>query len=283
MQPETIQSTGGVPNQYGTWVYGRAGWCPGQDVAPYVVDITEYVKNGKNHIHVEVYKYSDGSYLEGQDTWRLSGLERDVSVYSLPKTRVSDYFINSTLDSAYNHGLFNLSVDLVSNEPSSGKYVIKALLSRIGGKSETVYDTTYKTKIDSAKTIRFNKTIKNVKTWNAEQPNLYQLQITLLDPFGKILQSFTQSVGFRKVEIIDGQLKLNGNALTIRGVNRHEWDPIKGRSIDEKSMINDIKVMKENNRSFIYELESIINQRICLLYTSPSPRDSRASPMPRSA
>ena len=99
------------------------------------------------------------------------------------------------------------------------------MLSRIGGKSETVYDTTYKTKIDSAKTIWFKKTIKNIKPWNAEQPNLYQLQITLLDPFGKTLQSFTQSVGFRKVEIINGQLRLNGKSLTIRGVNRHEWDP----------------------------------------------------------
>ena len=109
-----------------------------------------------------MYKYSDGSYLEGQDTWRLSGIERDVSIYSLPKTRVSDYFINSTLDSGYNHGLFNLSVDLLSNEPGSGKYVVKALLSSIGGKSETVYDTTYKTKIDSAKTIWFKKTIKTL-------------------------------------------------------------------------------------------------------------------------
>ena len=237
----------GVRSAFYFWINGaKVGYSQGSKT-PAEFDITKYIKNGRNHVHVEVYKYSDGSYLEGQDTWRLSGIERDVSIYSLPKTRVSDYFINSTLDSGYNHGLFNLSVDLLSNEPGSGKYVVKALLSSIGGKSETVYDTTYKTKIDSAKTIWFKKTIKNIKPWNAEQPNLYQLQITLLDPFGKTLQSFTQSVGFRKVEIINGQLRLNGKSLTIRGVNRHEWDPLKGRFIDEKSMINDIKIMKENN------------------------------------
>ena len=108
-------------------------------------------------------------------------------------------------------------------------------------------DSTIKTKIDNDKTIWFESIIKKVDKWNAEEPNLYLLQISLSDPFGKMLQSFTQHVGFREVDIYNGQLKINGKAITIRGVNRHEWDPKNGRVITKSSMINDIKIMKENN------------------------------------
>ena len=237
----------GVRSAFYCWVNGRkVGYSQGSKT-PAEFNITPHIKNGKNSVSVEVYRYSDGSYLEGQDTWKLSGIERDVFIYSVPKTRVSDFYVQSGLDTAYNDGIFKLGVDLISSESSSGKYVVRALLSSIGSKIETVYDTTYKTKIDSSQTIWFEKNINNVMKWNAEQPNLYQLQLTLSDPFGKTLQSFTQQVGFRQIDITDGTLKLNGKVLTLRGVNRHEWDPIKGRTIDEKSMINDIKIMKENN------------------------------------
>ena len=237
----------GVRSAFYCWINGRkVGYSQGSKT-PAEFNITPYIKNGQNNVSVEVYRYSDGSYLEGQDTWRLSGIERDVFVYSVPKTRVSDFYVQSGLDTAYNDGIFKLGVNLISSESSSGKYVVRALLSSIGSKIETVYDTTYKTKIDSSQTIWFEKNINNVMKWNAEQPNLYQLQLTLSDPFGKILQSFTQQVGFRQIDITNGILKLNGEVLTLRGVNRHEWDPIKGRTIDEKSMINDIKTMKENN------------------------------------
>ena len=206
-------------------------------------NITPYIRNGHNNISVEVYRYSDGSYLEGQDTWRLSGIERDVFIYSVPKTRVSDFFVQSGLDTLYNNGRFKLGIDLISSESGTGKHVVRAMLSSAGKKIETVYDSTYKIKIDSAQTIWFEKNIKNVMLWNAEEPNLYKLHITLSDPFGKTLQSFTQHVGFRQIEIVDGNLKVNGKTLTLRGVNRHEWDPIKGRSINEESMINDIKII----------------------------------------
>ena len=237
----------GVRSAFYCWVNGeKVGYSQGSKT-PAEFNITPYLKNGTNHISVEVYRYSDGSYLEGQDTWRLSGIERDVYIYSVPKTRVSDFFVQSGLDSLYKNGKFKLGVDLISGESNTGKHVVRVRLSEIGGEVETVYDSLYKVKIDSSQTVWFEKSIKNVMKWNAEEPNLYQLHINLSDPFGKILQSFTQKVGFRQIEIADGNLKVNGKVITLRGVNRHEWDPLKGRAIDEKSMINDIKIMKQNN------------------------------------
>ena len=103
---------------------------------PYLINITTdstYVKNGQNNISIEVYKFSDGSYLEGQDTWRLSGIERGVYVYSVPKTKVVDFNVHSGLDSSLKNGEFKLGVDLYSSEKNNGKHVISAILSKEGG------------------------------------------------------------------------------------------------------------------------------------------------------
>ena len=238
---------GSVRSAFYLWINGqKVGYSQGSKT-PAEFDITEYVKKGNNSVSVEVYRFSDGSYLEGQDTWRLSGIERDVSIFSLPKTRISDFFINADLDSIYKNGIFNLDIELINNQPITGKHVIKVLLSKPDSKGETVYDMTFKKNINLYEIIKIKEEIKGVMTWNAENPNLYKLQITLLDPFGKVLQSVIQQVGFRKVEIINSQLLLNGKPITLRGVNRHEWDSVNGRIITEKSMLTDIKIMKENN------------------------------------
>ena len=237
----------GVRSAFYLWINGeKVGYSQGSKT-PAEFDITPYIRNGRNNVSAEVYRFSDGSYLEGQDTWRLSGIERDVYIYSVPKTRITDFNVLSGLDSLYTNGEFRLGLNLASNELNNGKHVISSKLSRVGGNGKVVMDSTVKTKILNDKTIWFEKKIKDVDTWNAEAPNLYELQITLSDPFGKILQSFTQQVGFREVEILNGILKVNGESITLRGVNRHEWNPISGRVIDEESMIEDIKIMKQNN------------------------------------
>ena len=237
----------GVRSAFYLWINGeKVGYSQGSKT-PAEFDITPYIKNGQNNVSVEVYRFSDGSYLEGQDTWRLSGIERDVHIYSVPKTRITDFNVLSGLDSSYLNGELKLGISLASDELNKGKHVISAILSKIGGNGKIVMDSTVKTKVSNEKTIWFEKTIKNVDNWNAENPSLYLLQITLADPFGKILQSFTQQVGFREIEILDGILKVNGKSITLRGVNRHEWSPLNGRVVDEKSMIEDIKIMKQNN------------------------------------
>ena len=237
----------GVRSAFYLWINGeKVGYSQGSKT-PAEFDITPYIKNGQNNVSVEVYRFSDGSYLEGQDTWRLSGIERDVHLYSVPKTRITDFNVLSGLDSSYLNGELKLGLSLASNELNKGKHVISAIVSKIGGNGKIVMDSTIKTKVSNEKTIWFEKIIKNVDPWNAENPSLYLLQITLSDPFGKILQSFTQQVGFREIEILDGLLKVNGKSITLRGVNRHEWSPLNGRVVDEKSMIEDIKIMKQNN------------------------------------
>ncbi len=239
----------GIRSAFYLWINGqKVGYSQGSKT-PAEFNISTYVKNGQNSISIEVYKFSDGSYLEGQDTWRLSGIERGVYVYSVPKTKVVDFNVHSGLDSSFKNGEFKLGVDLYSSEKNNGKHVISAILSKEGESrnSRTVLDSTIKAKIIDKQTIWFKKNIKNVYKWSAEEPNLYNLQVTLSDPFGKTLQSFTQQVGFRTIQINDGLLKVNGKPITIRGVNRHEWDPNNGRAVTEASMVEDIKIMKRNN------------------------------------
>ena len=228
----------GVSSSFYLWINGeKVGYSQGSKT-PAEFNITQYVKNGQNNVSLEVYRFSDGSYLEGQDTWRLSGVERDIHIYSVPKTRIKDFSVISGLDSLYTDGEFKLGINLQSSESNTGKHVISALLSRREGRRNVVLDSTIKTKIDNDKTIWFESTIKKVDKWNAEEPNLYLLQVSLSDPFGKMLQSFTQHVGFREVDILNGQLKINDKAITIRGVNRHEWNPKNGRAITELSLIH---------------------------------------------
>ena len=177
----------GVRSAFYLWINGeKVGYSQGSKT-PAEFDITPYIKNGQNNVSVEVYRFSDGSYLEGQDTWRLSGIERDVHLYSVPKTRITDFNVLSGLDSSYLNGELKLGLSLASNELNKGKHVISAIVSKIGGNGKTVMDSTIKTKVSNEKTIWFEKIIKNVDPWNAENPSLYLLQITLSDPFGKIL------------------------------------------------------------------------------------------------
>ena len=114
-------------------------------------------------------------------------------------------------------------------------------------RNRVLFDSTQTVNIDSIASLNIESVIRRVKKWSAEDPYLYQLQLSLLNIDGRVIESLTHQVGFRKVEIKDGLLKLNGNPIMIRGVNRHEWDPIFGRYITEESMIEDIKLMKEHN------------------------------------
>ena len=168
----------GVRSAFYLWVNGeKVGYSQGSKT-PAEFNITPYIKNGQNNVSVEVYRFSDGSYLEGQDTWRLSGIERGVHVYSVPKTRIIDFSVLSGLDSSYLNGKLKLGISLASNELNKGKHVISAILSKIGGSGKIVMDSTGKTKVTNEKTIWFEKTIKNIDNWNAENPSLYLLQIT---------------------------------------------------------------------------------------------------------
>ena len=231
---------GGVRSAFYFWLNGEfIGYSQGSKT-PAEFDITDKVITGDNRIAVQVYRFSDGSYLEGQDTWRVSGLERDVYLYAVPKTRISDLFVKAELNDDLKSGYFSLDIDFLQDDETAEEMTIKAVLT---GSSEILFDSTAVVK----KSILFEAVIDQINPWSAEYPYLYNLQINLINSQKEVIESLTQQVGFKRVEIIDGNLLVNGKAIMFRGVNRHEWDPVRGRSITEEIMVKDIKLMKENN------------------------------------
>jgi beta-galactosidase len=231
---------GGVRSAFYFWLNGEfVGYSQGSKT-PAVFNITDKVISGENKVAVQVYRFSDGSYLEGQDTWKVSGLERDVYLYAVSKTRIADFFVKAELNDDLKSGYFSLDIDFLHDDKTAEEITIKTVLT---GSSETLFDSTAVVK----KSILFESIIDHINPWSAEDPYLYNLQINLFNSQKEIIESFTQQVGFKRVEIIDGNLLVNGKAIMFRGVNRHEWDPVRGRSITEETMIKDIQLMKENN------------------------------------
>ena len=244
---EIFLKLGSVRSAFYLWINGEfVGYSQGSKT-PAEFNITAHSNLGTNNISVEVYRFSDGSYLEGQDTWRVSGLERDVSIYARNKTRISDFFVNADLDSTYNNGLFSIKVDILNELVSNDTITVKARLVDPVKRNKILFDSIRTISIDSTSSVHIESIIKRVKKWSAEEPNLYQLELSLLNNTGELIEATTQQVGFRKIEIKEGELLINGKSIMFRGVNRHEWDPYSGRSISEESMKMDIQLMKQHN------------------------------------
>ncbi|MBF4487159.1 glycoside hydrolase family 2 TIM barrel-domain containing protein [Flavobacterium sp. CSZ] len=214
--------------------YGEDGKLPSE------FNLNKYVKTGKNSIVLKVMKWSDGSYLECQDMWRMSGITRDSYLVARNKTHLKDYEIIPDLDPSYLNGTLKISTEF-SGLNKKDNYTLELQLKDA--------DKIITSKIISALSQKqtFDFTVKNPKKWSAEIPNLYQIDFILKDKKGTILEVIRQNVGFRKVEIKGGQLLVNGKAIYIKGVNRHEVDPVAGQTISKERMEQDIKVMKEFN------------------------------------
>tara|TARA_B110000014_G_C20125824_1_gene599613 strand:+ start:3516 stop:6674 length:3159 start_codon:yes stop_codon:yes gene_type:complete len=231
---------GGVRSAFYLWLNGEfVGYSQGSKT-PAEFDITDKVIMGENRIGVQVYRFSDGSYLEGQDTWRVSGLERDVYLYAVSKARIADFFIKAELNDDLKSGYFSLDIDYLQDDQITEEKTIKVVLT---DSSKILFDST----VVAKKSILFESVIHKINPWSAEEPYLYNLQINLFNSQKEVIESFYQQVGFKRVEIIDGNLLVNGKAIMFRGVNRHEWDPVHGRSITEESMVEDIRLMKQHN------------------------------------
>lgn len=208
-------------------------------------DITSLLQKGENLLAVQVFRWHDGSYLEDQDFWRLSGIERDVYLQAMPKTTIWDYFIKSGLTNNYQDGDLNLSVDLRKFEDSKiKKPSVKVELFSPSG--ESIYSEE-KEKIDPSQSIKFQKQLAGIKRWSSEDPNLYSYTITISDKKGNELAALSGKTGFRDVLIENSQLKVNGKPVTVHGVNLHEHHGTKGHVPDRETMIKDIQIMKQNN------------------------------------
>jgi beta-galactosidase len=214
--------------------------------SPAEFNITKYVKKGTNLLAVQVFRWHDGSYLEDQDFWRISGIERDVFLYALPKLSVWDFFLKADLDDRYKNGLFSADVDVRqfrNNTIKNGSVTVE-VLDR-SGKTVFTQQQNFALRADSLKTIHFHGTINNPLKWSAEFPNLYDCLITLKTNNGTTYTG--AKIGFRKVEIKNAQLLINGVATYVHGVNRHEHDPVKGHVPNKEQMIKDLQLMKQYN------------------------------------
>ncbi|WP_286232760.1 glycoside hydrolase family 2 TIM barrel-domain containing protein [Thalassotalea sediminis] len=229
---------GAVKSAFYLWINGKkVGYSQGSKT-PAEFNITSYVEQGENTIALQVLRWSDGSYLEAQDFWRLSGIERDVYLYYTPETHIQDYFVKADLEKDYQTGKFSL--EIAANTISAEQQLEVTLTAPNG---EQVYQ--HKKSILTKKTT-FNAQLKDVLKWSAEVPSLYQLSISLIDK-NKPTQFIQQKIGFRSTEIINGQLMVNGQPILIKGVNRHEHDPDTGHYISRESMELDIKLFKQFN------------------------------------
>ncbi len=209
-------------------------------------DITPFLIKGENTVSIQVFRFSDGTYLEGQDMWKLSGIERSVLLIARPKFSVYDFFVTATLDESYKNGVFDLKIKMnriPQKEQLQQAVQIRILDEKDGNK---VLFNEKKTMTGSGE-FSLYKVFSNIKTWNAENPNLYTLVINQLGKDGKVIESISQKIGFRNAEIKHGLFLINGVAIKFKGVNRHEHNMITGKVVSREDMIHDIRIFKEYN------------------------------------
>ncbi len=242
----------GVDSAFYLWVNGQKVGYSQDSRTPAEFNITSYLKDGENIIAVEVYRSSDGSYLEDQDMWRLSGIFRDVYMVCRPKVYIRDYFARASLTDDFKDGTLEVDIELKNNS-EKGQQPPHIEMQLLDSRGKDVF-TPQVLQIDNmiasgevTKGIIKAPAIKDVRKWTAETPNLYKLVLTAKNEKGRISESVACNIGFRKIEFIDGTLRVNGKYIYIKGVNRHEHDPETGHYITRESMIKDITMMKQNN------------------------------------
>ena len=221
------------------WVNGKfVGYSEDSKVSA-EFDLTKYLTPGKeNLIAMQVMRWCDGSYLEDQDFWRFTGIAREVYLYARPQAHIADLFITPDLVNNYQDGTLEVKLNAVG---AKGETVMFSLKDKEG--KEVAAQTA---KVGGNGEVKVNFDIKNPLKWTAETPNLYTLYTTLMD--GKqVAEVVPQRVGFRKVEIKNAQVLVNGQPVLFKGANRHELDPVTGYVVSMDRMLEDIRVMKELN------------------------------------
>ena len=219
--------------------------------------VNKYLKQGSNVLTLKIFRWSTGSYLECQDFWRISGIERDVFLYAQPKAAVRDFRITSTLDDTYRNGIFRLSVDLRNRKTTDSQLTLAYDLLDKDGKSIANAEQTVDIKAGQTATTTFDKQLPDVQTWTSEKPNLYKLLITLKQD-GQVSEVVPCHVGFRRIEIKETDQKaangknyvvllVNGQPIKLKGVNIHEHNPETGHYVSEELMRRDLQLMKQAN------------------------------------
>jgi beta-galactosidase len=238
----------GVDSAFYLWINGQQVGYSQDSRTPAVFNITRFLQDGSNVLAAEVYQHSDGSYLEDQDFFRLSGIYRNVYLWSAADLHIRDFFVHAELDPQCRDGALRVEVEVrnFANRPQG--FSVAAELLDAAGKS-VFQDLAADGQADVAgqASVALSKPVDRPAQWSAEQPNLYRLLLTLKDAAGKTVEVTTCQVGFRRVEMKDGVLLVNGQRIYLKGVNRHEHDPVTGHTVSVESMIRDIQLMKQLN------------------------------------
>jgi len=239
----------GVDSAFYVWVNGQQVGYSQDSRLPAEFDITAYIHPGENTLAARVYRWSDGSFLEDQDMWFLSGIFRDVYLFAAPGIHLRDFWVRTELDAEYRDAVLKLRVNIKNFTAADiENYQVEANL--FGADSQPVgwkVNSVVNVKAGEEAILEFSGDVANPKKWNDEHPNLYRLVIQLKNANGNLLEAEGCQVGFRKVEIKDGKILVNGAEIYFRGVNRHEHEPERGHAITLESMIKDILLMKQFN------------------------------------
>ncbi|WP_256717939.1 glycoside hydrolase family 2 TIM barrel-domain containing protein [Shewanella sp. UCD-KL12] len=211
---------------------------------PAEFNITKYLKPGKNLIAMKIIRWSDASYLESQDMLRMSGIERDVYLYAAPQQRIKDIDASYQLNNSLTQADMTLKLTLENHQQSQPVSLSYQVISPTG-KSLASGEQSLTLSGEQDTELKFS--IKQPALWSAETPSLYKLIVNMRDSEQRLLQSSTQALGFRHIEIKSGQLLVNNKAITIRGVDRHETDPQTGHVVSRESMEKDIRLIKQSN------------------------------------
>ena len=250
---------GGVSSAYKVWLNGKFVGYAEDSFLPSEFNITPYLQEGENIFSVWVIRWSDGSFLEDQDQWRLSGIHREVYLMAEPKLRIADFFYQTKLDKHYKDALLSIrpGIENLTGHEMTG-YVLKAQLYDEAGKPVLQNALTKKVediineihpRLDRVKFGLLETTISNPKKWSFEEPNLYKLILSLEDSLGNVLELKTCKLGFRSIEFrkSDSKLLINGKLTYLYGVNRPDHHPTKGKALSREDILQDIKTIKQFN------------------------------------
>ncbi|MCV6629387.1 MAG: DUF4981 domain-containing protein [Flavobacteriaceae bacterium] len=246
-QQQTFLHIGAMKSGGFVWINGQyVGYSQGSKL-PAEFDISAMVKTGKNHIAIQLFRWTDGAYLECQDFWRISGIEREVFVYAQPKQRIADFVVDSRLDRSYTRGKLKLDVQIENHR--SKKKKMQLFYQLLDAQRQEIASDSNRFQVDGKQktNLQFQTQFPNVKPWSAEHPHLYTLEIQLQDHQGNLIEVTSNKIGFRTIEIKNGILLCNGQHITLRGVNAQETDPNTGHVMSEEMVLKDIRLWKENN------------------------------------
>jgi beta-galactosidase len=242
---QTILHVGAMKSGGFVWLNGQyIGYSQGSKL-PAEFEVSSALRKGSNQLVIQLFRWTDGSYLECQDFWRISGIERDVYLYARPDIQIDDFDLYTGLDKSYEKGVFEM--DLYLKNRGENVREVNAEVNIVDEQLNTIFSTKETLDLSKEAVVNFETKLSDIKQWSAEHPNLYRLDIRLTDKKGELIEQTYRRIGFRSVEITNGLLLVNGQRITLKGVNTHETDPNTGHVVSEELILKDILLWKQNN------------------------------------